>query len=380
MDVNMCNTNHLDPDVRLPPRKRLLAGLKKQSCSESISQCSQGNNPSPSSSPSPSPSLSPSFSASPLNEFNVRLNNLLKSYKNGSNMSLEEIAAAAVSAAAAAVKVAEAARAAAEEKASIAVKAKAAAKSALDLVAFIPEQTSSKDKNVKKNKMKKHVPVQLLYKKYQPVENCGTDEEVARRLHQAMNSSPRISKHSPGSDSKKRKMKFLPPSEKSGNVSVKTPMDENRKLTSAYNGDDIDCEGSNEEPYTVKLYDKVSKSSKPDEIEVDSGEAESSHSKEKTIEPSDDICINGRKRGRIKQKKLSLSICSSKDQSNPKEDQNLTNSLKRARTDKPTVRHVSLHALEPPAEYVAPIEVQQTWKCQDLKVSQCIKQDKVVQS
>ena len=179
-------------------------------------------------------------------------------------------------------------------------------------------------------------------------------------------------------------MKFLPPSEKSGNVSGTTPMDENRKLTSPYNGDDmdhgIDCEGSNEEPYTVKVDDMVSKSSKPDEIEVDSGEAESSHSKEKTIEPSDDICINGRKRGRIKQKKLSLSICSSKDQSNPKEDQNLTNSLKIARTDKPTVRHVSLHSLEPPAEYVAPIEVQQTWKCQDLKVSQCIKQDKVVQS
>lgn len=384
MDANECGTNHLDADVRLPPRKRLLAGLKKQSCSESNSQCSQENNPSPIPSPTPSPSLS----ASPLSEFDVRLNNLLKSYKNGSNMSPEEIAEAAGSAAAAAAKAAEAARAVAEEKAAIAAKAVAAAKSALDKVASISEETSSKDKHQKKNKLKKHVPVQLLYKKHQPVESCGTDEELARKLHRAINSSPRINRNSPGSDSKShkhKKLKVSPPSEKSGVANGTSARDENAKLPSACNGDVIeggmDCEGSNEEPFTVKLDDKVSKFTKPDEMEVDSGEAESSQSKVKTFTPSDDVCTNGRKRGRIKQKKLPLSLCSSKDQSNPKEDLILTNSLlSRGRTDKSTARHVSLLSLETPAENVTPMEVAQTWKCQDFKVSQCLNQDKAVQS
>ncbi|KNA04606.1 hypothetical protein SOVF_198110 [Spinacia oleracea] len=375
MDANDCDTNHLDGDVRLPPRKRLLAGLKKQSCSESNSPCSQENTPSP----IPSSSPSPSFSASPLSEFDARLNNLLKSYKNGSNMSPEEIAVAAGSAAASAAKAAEVARAAAEEKAAIAAKAVAAAKTALNAVASVSEETSSKDKYQKKNKLKKHVPVQLLYKNYQPVENCGTDEELARKLHRAINSSPRINRHSSGSDSKNhkhKKLKISPSSEKSGVVA---------------NGDVVeggmDCEGSNEEPYAVKLDDKVlSKfTTKADEVEVevDSGEAESSHSKAKTFTAaSDDVCNNGRKRGRIKQKKLPLSICSSKDQSNPKEDPPiLTNSLlSRARTDKSTARHVSLLSLERPGENVTPMEVAPTWKCQDFKVSQCINQDKIVQS
>uniref|UniRef100_A0A803KSP4 Uncharacterized protein n=1 Tax=Chenopodium quinoa TaxID=63459 RepID=A0A803KSP4_CHEQI len=292
MDANECGTNHLDADVRLPPRKRLLAGLKKQSCSETI----------------------------------------------------------------------------AEEKAAIAAKAVAAAKSALDKVASISEETSSKDKHHKKNKLKKHVPVQLLYKKHQPVESCGTDEELARKLHRAINSSPRINRNSPGSDSKShkhKKLKVSPPSEKSG----------------VANEGGMDCEGSNEEPFTVKLDDRVSKFTKPDEMEVDSGEAESSQSKVKTFTPSDDVCTNGRKRGRIKQKKLPLSLCSSKDQSNPKEDLILTNSLlSRGRTDKSTARHVSLLSLETPAENVTPMEVAQTWKCQDFKVSQCLNQDKAVQS
>lgn len=384
MDANEYNTNHLDADVRLPPRKRLLAGLKKQSCSESTSPCSHENNPSP----SPSPSPCPSFSASPLSEFDVRLNNLLKSYKNGSNMSPGEIAEAAGSAAATAAKAAEAARAAAEEKASIAAKAVAAAKSALDLVASVSEETSSKDKHQKKNKLKKHVPVQLLYKKYQPVESCGTDEELARRLHRAINSSPRIAKPSQGSDTKNqkhKKLKFSPPSEKSSIANGTSAKDGNGKLPSAGDGDvtegGMDFEGSNEEPVTVKIDDKVSKSTKPDDVEVNSGEMASIHSKEKTLEPSDDVCTNGRKRGRIKQKKLPLSLCSSKDQSNPKEDQNLTNSVFiKARPDKSTPRHVALLSLEPPAESVASLEVAPTWKCQDFNVSQCLKQDKVVQS
>lgn len=382
MDTNECDINHLDADVLLPPRKRLLAGLKKQSFSESTSQFSQENNH------SPSPSRSP-LSPNPLSEFDLRLSNLLKSYKNGSKMSPLEIAEAARSKAAKAAKAAEAARTAAEKKAAIAVKAVAAAKSALDLVSSIPEDVDSRDMDHKTNKLKKHVPIQPFYKKYQPVEKCGTDEELARRLHRAMNSSPRTSKHSLGSkykNHKHKKLKISPPSERSGIGNGSSLGDGTSKLALTCNGDVVegalDFEGSNEEPYTAKVDDKLSRFSRLDEIEVNSGEAESSHSKGKALEPSDEMRVNGRKRGRIKQKKLPLSICSSKDQANPREELNLTKSfLMRPRTDKPTARHVSLLSVEPPAaDNLSPARVTPVWKCQDFKVSEYIKPDKVVQS
>ncbi|KAH9608498.1 hypothetical protein KSS87_019960 [Heliosperma pusillum] len=362
MDSNGCDTNHLDADVRLPPRKRLLAGLKKQSCLESTSQCSQEN----SSSPSLSPSLNASICQSPLSEFDLRLNDLLKSYKNGPNMSPEEIAIAAESAACTAARSAEAARAVAEEKAAIAAKAVAAAKTALDLVALGSEETSSRGKHQKRNKLKKHVPVELLYNKYSPIENCGADEELAMRLHRTMNSSPRISKHSPGSDSgshKHKKLKVSSPNDKSGISNGTNVTDDDVKLPSECNGHGkgvMEIEKSNE---------KVSKCSKDDELEVNSGEGESSQPPEKKFEGYDDLCVNGRKRGRIKQKKLPLNVLSSKDQANPKEEL-----IIRARTDKSTSRQLAS------SDNVSPMDVAPTWKCHDFKVSQCIKQDKLVQS
>ncbi|KAL9229715.1 hypothetical protein vseg_005151 [Gypsophila vaccaria] len=379
MDSNGFDTDHLDPDVRLPPRKRLLAGLKKQSCSESTSQCSQEN--------SPSLNVSQSIDESPLSEFDVRLNNLLKLYKNGTIMSPEEIAMAAEAAACSAAKAAEAAKAVAEEKAAVAAKAVAAAKRALDLVASVSEETGSKDKHQKRNKLKKHVPVQVLYDKYQPTENCGEDEEIARKLHRTMNSSPRITKHSPCSDSKNhkhKKLKMTLPNGQSGISDWTNEVDGNVKSPPQCNGlveGGMDCEGSNEEPHIVKVDEKMSKFSKDYEVEVDSGEAESSHPKEKKFKVSDDLCTNGRKRGRIKQKKLPLSILSSKDQAHSKEESSLTNSLiTRDRTDKSAARQLVLLSMDHSGDNVSTMEIAPTWKCQDFNVSQCIKQDKLVQS
>ncbi|XP_042972944.1 uncharacterized protein LOC122304743 [Carya illinoinensis] len=132
-----------------------------------------------------------------LSDFETRLNNLLSSHSNNPNLTPEEIVEASKSVAIAA---AEAARAASEEKAAKASKAMAAAKSALDLVASFTEEAASKEKYLKKNRLKKHLPVWLLYKKYQPIENNKTDEELACKLHQAINSSPRISKNASSSD------------------------------------------------------------------------------------------------------------------------------------------------------------------------------------
>ncbi|KAK9713416.1 hypothetical protein RND81_06G025900 [Saponaria officinalis] len=259
-------------------------------------------------------------------------------------MSPEDIALAAKSAAEAATKAAEMARTVAEEKAAVAAKAVAAAKSALNLVPF--DETSRRDKHHKKKKLKNHMPVELMYEEYQSIENCGADEELARRLHRSMNSSPRISKHSPGSNSrnhKHKKLKMSLPNDKSG----------------VSNGDAeeaMDCE----ELHGGKVNEKVSESSKNNEGDVDSSsEAESIHPKEKTFEEFNDMSVSGRKRGRIRQKKLSLSICSSKDQANSKDELKSTNLS---------------------ADNVTPMEVAPTWKCQDFKVTQCIKQDKLVQS
>lgn len=379
MDANDCN-NHLDgnqydTDVLLPPRKRLLAGYKKQS-SES-----------PSPSPSPSQCNHENLPSCHLNEFDARLSILLKTYKNGSKLSPEEIAEAAGSAAAAASEAAHTAKAAAEEKAALAAKAVAAAKSALHLVASISVEAGSKDKNSKKNKLKKHVPVQLLYKKYQPVENCQEDEELARKLHHAMNSSPRISKHSPDSDGNSQRMSKKSkrsPSDGKSVVQNGKRMKEG-KLPYMKDGDavggEMDSEQSDEASYTVKVDDSASKSSKSDRMEAYKMEAESSHSKERIV--GNDICSIGRKRGRVKQKKLPLSICSFKDQVNPKED--LTSScwmLARAPVDKSSGNDISFSEMTPAAPPDGHVSVARapTWKCQDLKVPNCIEQNKVVQS
>ncbi|GMH06610.1 hypothetical protein Nepgr_008450 [Nepenthes gracilis] len=333
MEANACDINHLDANVLLPPRKRLLAGLKKQN-SENTSQPSPEN-----------------LNSNVSREYDAHLKILLYPCKNSSNMSLEEIAEAAGSAAAAAARTAEAARAAAEEKAAIAARAVAAAKTALDLVASYSEEAGNKERHQKKNKLKKHVPVQLLYKRKQPTENCRTDEELARRLHQAMNSSPRISKHSLGSDLKNHTHKKL-------KISF-TKEKGRRKFPSARRGDDplreVDSEGFSEDSYIAKLHKDASISRTSDQVEEKGGEAKWSH-KEKKFEALEDTYTIGRKRGRIKQKKMPLIFCSFKDQANPREQLNQSSLLS-----------------------IQSVEVAPTWKCQDFNVSHCIKQNKVVQ-
>ncbi|KAJ8427831.1 LOW QUALITY PROTEIN: hypothetical protein Cgig2_001642 [Carnegiea gigantea] len=248
MDINECNTNHLVANVLLPPRKRLLED------------------------PSPSP-LSPV----PLSQFDLRvINNLLKSYKNGSNISPQEIVKAAGLAATAAAQAVQVVRAIAEERASIALKAMAAANSALDSVASISKDTST--------------------------QNLAT-------IDYGMSM---------------------------GNDTGKFPL--------AHNGDAIevgmDCERSNEESYITKVDDKVSKSSRHDEIEVDNCEAETSHSKGRLWNYITCVPVAGR------EVELSRKVTSKhmfKDQANATEELNLTNT---PRADKSSADHVSSLSVE----------------------------------
>ncbi|GMI68964.1 hypothetical protein like AT4G35510 [Hibiscus trionum] len=345
MEANICDINHLDADALLPPRKRLLAGFKKQAsnangASDQPIAASSTSSPSP-----PSPS-----SATSSSDVDAHLNNLLSSRFNNPNLSPEEIFEASRAAAIAAAKAAESARAAAEEKAAIAAKAIAAAKSALDMVATFSEDAGSKDRYLKRNKLKKHVPVQVLYKKHQPIENSRSDEDLAQRLFRAINSSPSISKDSPISEWKghqHKRPKSLPTLENTkvsngGIVLRGSP-------SSTCNGGTMAAEIDSDD--LAKEHVKVSNYEKSGQSVLDNGEAES---KEKACE---DAYSSGKKRGRVKLKKLPLSICSYRDQVNLKEDIITKNSpLMEKNMGTPVL------------------------KCQDFKAPACIEQNKVMQS
>ena len=380
--ANVCDVNQLDADVLLPPRKRLLAGLKKQS-SESDATAS----PSPVAASCITTVASPS-STSFSSEFEARLKNLLNCHSNNPNITPEEVAEASRKAAVTATKAAKAARVAAEEKAAIAAKAVAVAKNALDLVAsFSEESINNKERNLKKNKSKKHVPVQLLYKNNKPIENCRKDEELARKLHRAMNSSPRISKNSPKSDSKSSRSK-RPRSSSSfemtegsecGGVPVgQDCLSLNNSHTAVGKND---SEGSNQEVCSSKKDKTVIKYDRSSKIEIVNGEAKSSQSKPKNCVDSHSPPI-GKKRGRTKLKKLPLSICTSKDKAQPREEIKVrrSSSLTEMNTDNQHVHTIPVFPVEAPTERTMPIEATSTWKCQDFKVPACIKQNKAVQS
>ncbi|KAI3824237.1 hypothetical protein L1987_05687 [Smallanthus sonchifolius] len=310
MEGNACGVNHLDSDVLLPPRKRLLACLKRQNSDANGNSNSNLNLYAPS-------------TCNSLDQIDTRISCLLKAHLSSENPSQEEIVAASRTAAEVAVKVAMAARAAAQEKAVIAAKAMAAAKKALELVASVDdgqELLSLAEQQVKKHKSKKQVDVQMLYENRNPgVENGKTnDEELARKLHHAINSSPRISKGGAPSDVKSHKHKKLKTSE-------------NGRLS---NGSIV---GENE-----KEVENMTKSNMGNGSKAKSGD--------------EDNTTFGRKRGRMKQKKLPLSICHDKAQATPKEDVTSRSPLS-----------------------VGPSAGGPLWKCQAFKAPACVKQNKVMQ-
>ncbi|KAK8607387.1 hypothetical protein V6N13_053126 [Hibiscus sabdariffa] len=380
MEANICDINHLDADVLLPPRKRLLAGFKKQASSAngaSDQPTVASSSSSPPASPSPSPSSTLPSPPTLSSDVNAHLKNLLmSSHLYNPNLSPEENLKASRAAATSAAKAAETARAAAEEKAAIAAKAIAAAKNALDIVAKISED---RDRRLKKNKLKKHVPVQLLYKKHQPIESPRTDEELARKLHQAINSSPRISKNSPSDwrGRKHKRPKIMPTLEKTKDSNGGIVL--GRRPSSTCNGrtiaGEIDSEDSMEESFKEKA--NGAKYEKSGQSELDNVEAESSHSKEKAFE---DV-TPGKKRGRMKLKRLPLSICSFRDRVNPKEEMiSKSSPLTEKNMDNSTAAVKTYITLEPSDDCVISIEGAPIQKCQDFRGPACIKQNKVMQS
>lgn len=361
MDINTCKFNCPDADALLPPRKRLLAGLKRQNSDVNssvpfISTCSAGN------------------------EIDGRFNTQ-RSQLNNLNLSSEEIVEAARIAAIEASKVAEAARAKAEEKAAKAAKAVATAKSALELVGTISGEITDKGKFLK-NKMKKHVPVEALYNNSKENTNCRMDEELARKLHRVINSSPRILKNSSGSDSKNHKHKRLKSSSFSGGTSICSGVSHIERnvclTTSNYDNGGVDKLGV-EDP--VKNTDKVAGEWEPSKTTVPKfgkSKMEGIMSLDKFSETLDSM---GKKKGKLKQKKLPLSICSLRDQTSPREalkpqcmsklQDNAVRTMEGNRSSLST---------GPSCNSLIPNERASTWKCQSVKAPARAKQNKVMQS
>lgn len=289
MESNLCDGNHSDSNVLLPPRKRLLAGFKKRN-----SNCSHE-----------SPSTCNGKGA-----FDTRIDTLLKYHLKNPNLSLKEIVEESSRAAEEAVKVAVAARAVAKDKEVVAAKAMARAKSVLELVEDISDEVCSHDRHLKKNKMKKHLPVKMLYNKHGNAGNCKTDEELALRLHHAMNSSPRITKSSVSSNLKSKKHKRVK-SLSIGEGSKVTINGHGESETEETDSEDLMGEGR------ICVSENTSNWNKDESLKIVNGEAESS---QRSLESSDDLSSFGRKRGRMKQKKLPLSICSFRDLANASEE------------------------------------------------------------
>ncbi|KAL1215635.1 hypothetical protein V5N11_024183 [Cardamine amara subsp. amara] len=326
METNQCDMNQLDSDSHLPPRKRLLAGFKKLN--------SNGNG----SSPSDFASSSSTSNSNGSSDVPTQLDNLLASrFNNGQNQSPEELVEAARSAAALAVKAAKAARAMANEKALISAKAIAAAKRALELVDSFPKEAIAdcKEMSPKKNKQKKHVPVELLYSKGQLRDE---EEDLARRLHRAIDSKyPRVLRTCSGF-------------EENGHRNKKQ---KNNKNIVEYGrtGSMNDIAGVMDSDSSYEELERA-RSSK--------NEVDSSLMMEKAGEESNSL---GKRRGRVKLKKLPLSICNSRNQENG------TSSASPLPVAQPLEDGV-----------ISVIPGSSSWKCQDLKAPECVKQNKAVRS
>ncbi|PWA97524.1 hypothetical protein CTI12_AA028600 [Artemisia annua] len=140
MEENVCNVNHLDSDVLLPPKKSLLACSKKQN-----GENNQGM-----------------YMGWDLNRLDSRISYLLKAHFSSENPTQEEIVEASRAVVEDAVKAAMAAKVVAQEKAVLAARAMAAAKKALELV------VSRKDGDKMLKNEKKRVDVQKLCDRKKP--------------------------------------------------------------------------------------------------------------------------------------------------------------------------------------------------------------------
>ncbi|TVU07528.1 hypothetical protein EJB05_40886, partial [Eragrostis curvula] len=351
-----------DLNTHLPPRKRLLAGLRTAASAFDAD-------------PPPSPPASADLAA--------RLREMALA-ANASSSSPEEMIEAARAAASAAADAAAAARATAEEKAAVAAKARAAARAAMEFLdSFSRTGASRNGLQLKVRSRKKHVQVKLLYKPNGRVEGRGalrdappkprrrrdSDEDVARTLHRAMNSSPRISPTGP-----KRPRS--------------TTRDEGEGVGDASNGLSTHAptevgglpNGGSSERKSCDAHVPLFKHEAPDGVGEDSS---------RYTAKSSDITDNGvgignssaARKVKIKRKELLLNQNNSEEMEGTKETEPSIHSVVRGESKSNgngAEKCMSPSDAKAPGDGLAPMKITSVWKFKKFKTSHCSSDSKVL--
>ncbi|KAL5223964.1 hypothetical protein ABZP36_010603 [Zizania latifolia] len=347
-----------DLNTHLPPRKRLLAGLRM-----AATPCDAE--------PPPSALLSGDLAA--------RLRQMMGSV-NSSSSSPEEIVEAARSAASAAAEAAAAARATAAEKAAVAAKARAAARAAMEFLDSISRPgTSRNGLQLKVKSRKKHVQVKLLYKPNGHLEGGGTtgdapktrrckesDEEIARKLHQAMNSSPRISITGP-------KRPHSIGGENGGAVAACNGSSAHLPIEVSGIADGCSLGQSSERP---PFFNHEG---------LDDDKDSSAHAAKSKDVAGNGVGIGHLSAGRkvkIRRKELLLNQHNSKDTEEPKETEPSINSIRRDERHKPksngAEKGSNLADAKGPGDGLATMKITSVWKFKKFKTSHCSSDSKML--
>lgn len=327
-----------DLNTHLPPRKRLLAGLRTAASAFDAD-------------PPPSPPASADLAA--------RLREMALA-ANASSSSPDEMIEAARAAAAAAADAAAAARATAAEKAAVAAKARAAARAAMEFLDSFSRSGSSRNGlQLKVRSRKKHVQVKLLYKPSGRVEGRGpappkprrrreSDEDVARTLHRAMNSSPRISPTEP-----KRPRSTTACDEGEGSNVSHAPTEANG--------------GSSERKSTVPLFKH--------EVLDDDSSRHSTKSSDITVNDAGIGSLSAARKVKIKRKELLLNQNTS-EETEPSLHSVVSAESKSNRNG--TEKCFNPADAKAPVDGLAPLKITSLWKFKKFKTSHCSSDSKVL--
>ncbi|XP_074578648.1 uncharacterized protein LOC141835119 [Curcuma longa] len=316
-------------DNYLPPRKRLLAELRRENMESDFLP--------------PVPFLS--------GDLGARLRDVI----NSSVSTPEKIIEVSKSVALAASEIAVAARNTAIEKAAAATKAKAVAKNALLLLDSTTMNKKSRNGCSTKGKLrKKQIPIKLLYKTNHPSGSQEANKELARKRHHTMNSSPRILNHKG-----KRSGKAV-----------------------GYNGDVCN---ENSHVFYAENVRKSSNSEGKITICCEIGKTEEEESDQHTKKQENESMIRsgaGSRKVRIRQKKLSLSQCNIREQVEMKKltlSENLSSFTKESDLDAAGSNMSSDDAEVSPGGG-ASMQISTAWKCRKIKASQCSPNSKILKS